>query len=547
MKKSVFVKCVLLAIIFVAGITGCTKESAEAGTAKSESGADAVKAKEIIIADSSEDGSLDPAGLAIQTWVSYSKLCSSPLLSYDEKGSEVLEAAESYSVSDDQLTWTFKLREDGKWSDGSPVTAADFINTIYRALDPANSYSIYANQLYIITGAEEANRNGGSLENVGVKALDDFTLEFSFNSPCTYFKKMLSLPIFYPTKEGVATADDPNWFRNPDTNLSNGAFKLSEYVQDQYYVVEKNPYYINADKVSLDKITMRFINDSQAQIAAYESGEVDCVNGLPDYIKVKYEDSDELTIWHMLTTTAILPNVTVKPLDDVRVRKAIAIALERGAISKTMGSDVEPSYSWVPKYMQSNSGSKYFSEESGPLFSEDIKEAKALLAEAGYPDGAGFPKLTYIYPSNDTDSVLAQAIQAQLKANLGINIDLQAQEYQVYNATKRDGNFDFLRFGWTADFNDPINYLSLYDSSSPLNFGKVKDVTYDAAIKASNTEADPTARNKSLHKAAEILITDNFYTVPLVTKQYIGLRNTAITGISYNDKGEPYYRFADLN
>ena len=542
MRRKITKGSLLTGLALVLLLSACTKEKAGENAAAAEPAV-----KEIIVADTSEDGSMDPASLAIQTWVSYSKLCSAPLLSYNDKGEEVMEAATAYTVSDDQLTWTFSLRKEGKWSDGSAVTAADFINTIERALDPDNSYSIYAEMLYNIAGAQGVHKGTGSLADLGVVALDDYTLQFRFLTPCPYFTKMISLPVFYPTKKGVATAENPNWMKDPSTSLGNGAYRMTEYVQDQYYVVEKNPYYYDADKVNIEKITTKFISDSQARIAAYESGEIDYVAGLPDYIEAKYAGKPDLAIWHMLTTTVILPNIDVKPLDDPRVRAALSLGLSRDAICKALGSNYEASYSWVPKYMMSNAGSEYYSQEVEPLFAENREKARSLLAEAGYPEGKGFPVLTYIYPSSDKDALLAQAVQAQLKESLGIGIELQAQESQVYNATKRDGSFELLRFSWTADFNDPINYLSLYTSESSLNFGNVNDPDYDKAIELSNFEMDPAKRNAYLHDASRTLIGDNFYTIPMTTMKYIGLRNPRITGISYNDKGEPYYRFADVN
>ncbi|MFA6729315.1 MAG: peptide ABC transporter substrate-binding protein, partial [Prevotella sp.] len=336
MKRNCYAVCAFAAATLLT-VTGCSGKKTVSGTGSS--------IKEITIAEDSQDGSLDPAGFALASWVSFSKLCSVPLLSYDKSGTEIMEAAESYTVSDDNLTWTFKLRPEGKWSDGSQVTAGDFINTVRRALDPSNSNSIYGEQLYVIAGAEAAGSGKGSLENVGVSAPDDLTLVFHLTAPCPYFKKLLALPVYYPSKAGVATAANQNWYKDPSTCLCNGAYKLAEFIQDQSITVEKNPYYYNKDKVLIEKIKIQYISDSQARIAAYESGEVNVVTGLPDYIETKYAGKPDLSIWHMLTTTALLPNEKVKPLDDVRVRQALALALNRTDICTAMGKNYEPSYS----------------------------------------------------------------------------------------------------------------------------------------------------------------------------------------------------------
>ncbi len=536
-----------LSTVMLTSMAGCgsSSSSTQGNTDTSSGGAGSGSAEKVIVtADGELDGSLDPAGFALQSWNGFARLCSLPLISYDENGNVLYEAAESYEISDDQLTYTFHLREEAKWSDGSAVTAADFLNTIHRALDSETSGSVYADQLFVIEGAQEAYEGTGSMDAVQAIAEDDYTLVFHLAKPCAYFTKLLALPVYYPSKTGVAVSGT-DWYKDPETCLCNGPYMLTEFVQDQYYTVEKNPYYFDADNVKIDKIINQTITDTQSVIAAYTSGEVDVASGLPDYIETQYADSDELYIWSMITTTAVMPNVNVEPLDNELVREAIALALDRSSICASMGTNYEPTYAWVPKYMTSNKGGGYFYDEVSH-FSENAERAKELLAEAGYPEGEGFPTLTYTYPSNDKDAILAQAIQAQLKSVLNIDIQLEAQETEVYNTTKREGTFELLRYNWTADFTDPINYLALFTSDSALNFNGVSDEAYDEAIANSNNAATQEERNTYLHEAESILVDENFYIIPVSTMHYVGLRNPAITGVTYNDKGESNYRFADL-
>ena len=280
--------------------------------------------------------------------------------------------------------------------------------------------------------------------------------------------------------------------------------------------------------------------------AAYQTGEVDVATGLPDYIRDAYAGSDELFIWNMLTSKFILPNLNVKPLDDLRVREAIALALNREEICAVIGADYIPSTSYVAEFMLSNSSSEYFSKEKAPLFTEDIAKAQQLLADAGYPNGDGFPVLTYTYPNSDKDALLAQAIQAQLKANLGITIDLIGVEDQVYSSNRSEGSYDLIRHSWTADFNDPINYLDLYTSYSGGNYNHVNLPEYDALIEASNVTADQAERNELLHQAEQLLVGENFFVIPVATQVYICLWNPRLSGVTINEKGEPMYRYADI-
>ena len=289
-------------------------------------------------------------------------------------------------TSDDGLVWTFHLREN-QWSDGSDVTAADFVNTIDRALDPNNGNAIYANMLFNISGAEEYNSGEGTLEDVKAVAVDDQTLEITLDAPCSYFLKMMSMPVFYPSKEGAATNENEVWWQDPATSLGNGAFTLESYTDGVGYTVVKNPYYYQADKVSLDKINVQFISDQTALLSAYQTGEVDVVTGLPDYVKDQYTEEDGLFIWTMLTSKFMLPNLSVAPLDNEQVREAIALALSRQQICDVIGSDYIPSVNYVAEYMLSNSSDQYFKDEQDPLFEENAEKAQELLAEAGYPNG----------------------------------------------------------------------------------------------------------------------------------------------------------------
>lgn len=406
--------------------------------------------------------------------------------------------------------------------------------------------STCASVLYSIVGAQEARSGEGSLDDVGVVALDDYTLQMTLKAPCTYFTSLLTVGPFYPSKTGLATLEDASWWKNPETSLGNGAYYLTEYVDSDHYIVKKNPYYLNADAVSIDTINVYMIYDQQALLAAYQTGEVDVATGLPDYIADSYADSGELFIWNMLTSKFVLPNLNVEPLNDVRVREAIALGMNRAEICAVIGSDYIPSTSYVAEFMMSNASSEYFSKERDPLFVEDVEKAQALLAEAGYPNGEGFPTLTYTYPNSDKDALLAQAIQAQLKQNLGIDIELNGVEDQVYSTIRADGSYDLIRHSWTADFNDPINYLDLYTSYSGGNYNGVNSPEYDALIEASNATSDQNERNDLLHQAEQLLVGENFYVLPVTTQVYICLWNPRLTNVTVNEKGEPMYRYADI-
>ena len=194
--------------------------------------------------------------------------------------------------------------------------------------------------------------------------------------------------------------------------------------------------------------------------------------------------------------------------------------------------------------MLSNSSDQYFKDEQEPLFTEDEDRARELLAEAGYENGEGFPVLTFKYPNREKDSLMAQAIKAQLKSVLNIDIELIGEEDEVYAQDRKDGNYELMRHSWTADYNDPINFLNLYVSEAPSNYNGVANEAFDSAIANSDAAMDPQERNGYLHEAQNILVSENFYVIPVVTQVYVCLIDPSLANIATNDKGEPMYRFA---
>ena len=193
--------------------------------------------KEITVAVSSDTGTMDPAGSIALTYLAYSVSALDELLTYDENGDIEYRAAESYEVNDDSTVWTFHLREDALWSDGSPVTSADFLNTITRALDPASG-SGYANYLFPIENAEAIYNGEADMDTLGVETPDDHTLIFHLAEPCVYFLDLLRLPVYTPSCSEHADSVDSGWDRDPETSLANGPFRLAEYVPEQYFVLE---------------------------------------------------------------------------------------------------------------------------------------------------------------------------------------------------------------------------------------------------------------------------------------------------------------------
>ena len=537
MKKRITAVILILALACSCVLPGCVT----ADPAPENAGR-----KAITVAVSSDTGSMDPAGSIALTYLAYSVSALDELLTFDEEGEIDYRAAENYEVNEDSTEWTFHLREDARWSDGTPVTAADFLNTITRALDPASG-SGYANYLFPIENAEAIYNGEAEPDSLGVEIPDDYTLVFHLAEPCVYFLDLLRLPVYTPSCEEYADSAESGWDRDPGTSLANGPFRLAEYVPDQYFILEKNEYYWNADAVNLDRITYRFFDDTQAMANAYEAGEVDVATSLSSTVMEMYEGQKDLFVTDLIATRYIYMNLNVDPLDDVRVREAVNLAINRDDLCTIVGSDTEPAYNLVAKYMKDRNTGGYFVDEAEQPFEENVERARELMAEAGYPDGEGFPELTYKYPTLEMDSVTAQVVQEQLKNNLGITIRLEAQELQANYSSRHAGDFDLCRMNWTADFADPYTYLSMLMSNSTYNCSGICDPQYDELVAQSGSESDPAARAELMHRAEQLAVGEQFYIIPLYAMKSVNLVNPEVTGIrQIPASGSLEYRYADI-
>lgn len=518
----------LLIFSLMIGLTGCGNSNTEKTTGSGEK-----EQQEITVATTSESGGLDPAGMIANTYLAYSLSALDELLVYDENGEIEYRGATSYETNEDGTVWTFHLREDAKWSDGSPVTAEDYRNTIERSLDPASGNG-YANDLFFIENAEAIYNGDAEMGTLGVETPDDNTLIFHLSTPCVYFLDLLRLPVYTPSCHTYATAVGDGWDTNPETSVSNGPFCLKEYVSGQYFVLERNPYYWNQDAINLDEITYKFFDSQQAMQAAYETGEIDVAPGLLSTVMTEYEGQDDLLLTDAIATRYIYMNLSVEPLQDVRVRKALNLGLDRETLCKMIGEDTIPTYHLVASAMMNKATGESFTEEAEQPFEENIKEAQELLKEAGYPNGEGFPELTYNYPALEMDADTAQALQQQWKENLGITIRLNAQELQVNYSERRAGNFELCRMNWTADFSDPYTYLSMLLSNSTYNCSGIQDEYYDGLITQSDTETDVAARSELLHQAEQYAVGEQYYIIPLYNMKNVNLVNPEIDGIRQN-------------
>lgn len=488
---------------------------------------------EIVVANQSETGEYDPAGAAAYVYFSHQSYTLDPLVTYTPDGLFTAATAEKWEISDDLLTYTFWIRDDAKWSDGSSVTSMDYKNTMMRALLPENG-AWYVDFLFPIKGATEAFNGTGSLDDVAIDATDPKVLKIILEKPCAYFLDMFAnVPTFMPSNCKYATNEDKAWDMDPAKNLGNGPWYMAERKPGEYILYKKNPYYYDAENVNLLSIKMRFMDDDQAKSAAYQTGELTILTGAPSSIAERYQGKPDLRFTEVPQTNYIMVNPNIAPFDDPKVRKAFALALKRKDIATVVGMSCEPSTTFVGRFYHSKVDGTPWGELQGDLLDENIEEAKKLLAEAGYPDGQGLPKITYTYPSMNYEGDVAQVLQQQWKL-LGVEVELQALENEVYVAQRREKKDQLIRMQWYADYNDPTTWLMMYVTGNSLNDINWNCKKYDDLMAASDLELDPAKRQAMLLEAEKIAVSEETVIVPLFTNNNTNLYPPELTGF-YND------------
>jgi len=419
--------------------------------------------------------------------------------------------AESWEVSEDGLTVTFKLRES-KWSDGSPLTAHDFVYSWKRGMDPATASEYawiweYTN----IVGAFDAV-NGASLDAVGVKALDDQTLEVKLITPTDYIVSLLSFYHFMPTKQSAVEAGaDGAWAKDPAVAVSNGPFKLTSYKIGEGLTLVKNENYWNAAEVKIDRIEGKFIDEQATAYQAYQAGELHLLPDVPPAeIPTLMAESSEFYVFPLLGTYYYNINMDLPMFQDVRVRKALNLAIDRELIVETLGAGQVPAAGFVPPGFIDHEGNDFF-EKSGTygIATDDSKvaEAQALLAEAGFPGGAGFPEFTLMYNTGAGHQQVAELVQEMWKTNLGISVKLENQEWAVFQDTRKEGDYEVARGGWLTDFMDPMGLLAIFTSENAYNDPNFKNSEYDTLLSTA-AKTRGAEHFEALYAAQEILMSE---------------------------------------
>ena len=527
-------------------------ESKEKEESKENSDNEAQGEKILRTNNSSEPASLDPA-LAKGTHESWIlQHAFTGLMSYDENGDLAPAMAESYDESDDGLTYTFHIREDAKWSNGDPVKASDFEYAWKRVVDPKLA-SDYAYQIsnYVV-GAEEYLNGDGSADDIGIKSIDDKTLEVKLKKPSPYFLGLTAFYTLYPVNQNVVEAN-ADWAKDPTNTefVSNGPFKITGWDHNQKITLRKNPDWYRADEVKLDGIDLDIIEEQNTQYTKYEGGEYDFIINPPTAVvdKLIKEDNPELIIGGDVATYYYQFNNKEKPFNNAKVRNALSMAIDRKAIVEniTKGGQI-PAEGLVPFGFLDPDG-KEFRDRNGNLIKEDKEKAKDLLEEGLAEEGMKLEDLNgtvILFNTNEAHRNIAQAVQQMWKQAFGVDFQLENAEFKVVIDRRKNGDYKIARAGWVGDYLDPNTMLDIMMTDNGNNDVFYSNKDFDKLMAEAGDSADNEFRFKKMAEAEKILIDDMpiipiyFYTQPYMQKPYV-------SGIYKTNINYPTLTFADID
>jgi len=434
--------------------------------------------------------------------------------------------AESWEISEDGQTYTFKIREGVLWTDGNPLKAGDFEYSWKRILNPATGGD-YAYFLYDIENAEEYNT--GKIDDaakVGIKALNDSTLQVKLKRKASYFPSLLSFMSTYPMRKDVVEKHGLKW-TDPANIVTLGPYKLTKWKHHSNITLTKNPAYYG-EQPKIDKVSMIMNENASSALALYESGELDYADSksIPPLEVPRLVDLEDFTTTLMFRGNYIAFNVKKPPFDNTLVRKAFAASIDRDSIVKLIQGAGVVTTSWIPKDMLA------YNPDIGIKFNPE--KARKWLAKAGYPGGKGFPEVSFLWPDVSYNRVIAEALQSMWKQYLGIEVELMNEEWKVYLSTINTNPPEIHRAGWGADFPDPHNFMSLFQCNTGNNRTGWCNPEYDSLVDQAAEETVIEKRKELYDRAQKILTETDAPIAPFYNTKQQNLTKPYVKGLVPN-------------
>jgi len=544
MKKKSWLVLMTLVLAFSTLLAACGSGS-ESGTGTSGQAGEGTASQDLRINMSAEPPTFDPAQAKDSQTNTALKLMYEGLTRMGADGNPAPGVAEKWDVSEDGLKYTFHLRDNATWNNGEPVTAEDFAYAWEHVLSPDTApASEYAYQLYYLKNGEAFNTGKiKDFSQVGVKVVDEKTLEVTLENPAPYWLGLTSFYTYYPVNKKNVEAND-KWAAKADTMVTNGPFTLTTWTTGQQLAWTKNDKYWDKDNIKLNTITASLVNSGATEYSSYQSGQLDYA-GAPtgeiptDQIPAaKQQFPDQFQAKGIASTYYYEFNNKEKPFNNAKIRKAFAMSINRQAIvdNVTLGGQI-PAFGFVPPGIKGQTD-EYRAEHKDSYFKEDAAQAKTLLAEGMKEEGyTTLPPITLIYNSSEAHQKIALAIADMWKSNLGVDVKTENQEWSVFLNNRQSGNFQVARAGWTADYNDPMTFMDMWVTGGGNNNAGYANPAYDKLIADAKATQDAAKRMDDMSKAEKMLIEDDMTVMPIYYYTSISLVKPNLKGIVVDFSG----------
>ncbi len=521
--------CALVLMLALAPVTSLADKAA------------AIAEKRITYSIQADPVTMDPSINNVSPGTTVTAQLFAGLFKYSETGLEVIpDLAKGYEVSEDGLTYTITIKDEAKFSDGTPITADDVYYSYIRCLDPVVA-STLCTDLRPIKNADAFNTGKAKKEDVGIKVVDEKTIAFTLENVTPWF---LSQSGMYAIVKANINEENPDWIKDPSTFVSSGPFRLTGIKPLEKYSMEKNPYYYMADEMEVDFLDIVIIEAQETELTAYNNDEICAADNLNADAKTQYKDSSEYFITPRLGIQYCDFNCELPEFQDVRVRQAFAMAIDRQWILTNILQTAEkPLYGFVPYSQPSlTDPDKSYRDVAGDLFKEDVAKAKELLAEAGYPNGEGFPTFKLVVRNTQAD--FAQALQALWAQNLGVKCDIVTYEASsTYWSELEAGNFGVDRSGYSVGFIDPGANLIIWMTGGNAFENNWDDPVFDEMMAKANATLDVAEREKLLI-AAETYLVEQMPAFPVYSYQDDYLVKPYITNLVKGPAGSLSFEYA---
>lgn len=533
----------LVAVIAVAGCSNSSSPSTDSTGGTEGGSAEGVPQVLTTNLAGGEPYTLDPAFASDTTSYWIIDNLYEGLYGYDKEGKVVEAAASNVDISEDGRTYTFTIRDGAQWSNGDPLTAQDFEYAWKRVLNPETA-AYDPSSFYYIKGAEEYNTGKGKVEDVGITATDDRTLKVELKSPLSFFPTIAVGRAYLPVNRAVVEQND-KWAAEAETLVGNGPFIVQDWKHNEEIVLGKNDSYWSKDLITLDTITFKMVQDSTTYYQMYKTGDLDLILSLP-VDTIDQEKSNQEYLSHpSFSVYTYSFNVNEKPFNNKKIRQAFSYAIDREALANNVTKAGEvPAYGYVPYGTTAPSGKDFREEATVKYYEYNVEQAKKLLTEGLQEEGlTELPPVTFKYNTNDKHKKVAEAVQEMLKENLGVQVQLENQEWGTYIDTFKQKNFQAARMGWVGNYLDPLGVLGHYTSDNSNNFTNWSNAAYDQLIQESTYEQDPQKRFAQLHEAEGILL-DELPIMNLLFSADTALVSPKVDGIIFDARSNADLRFA---